>query len=76
MPSQKDRRQHLIHLTDKARKAIPAIERAVKEIDSEIIEQFSGKDISYNRALLENIGSGLLATPHHPVALNYKKNHK
>jgi len=74
--SEKDRRRQLITLTDKAKSVMPDIENAIREIDRDIIEKFAQTDIDQLKSQLEILGGGLMAAPHIPVQVNYKRNKK
>jgi MarR family transcriptional regulator, transcriptional regulator for hemolysin len=72
MRNEKDRRQHLIKLTEKARLLVPKIERAIVRLNTRSVENISESEIEIFWAVLQQISSNLSETQPAETVKNYK----
>jgi MarR family transcriptional regulator, transcriptional regulator for hemolysin len=70
--NEKDRRQHLIKLTEKAREIIPKIEGAIIRLNSKSVENISESQIQTFLSVLQQISSNLSDAKPAEIVINYK----
>jgi len=70
--NEKDRRQHLIKLTEKAREIIPKIEGAIIRLNSKSVENISESQIHTFLSVLQQISSNLSDAKPAEIVINYK----
>lgn len=68
-----DRREHFIRLTSKAEKAIPAITKAVHDINNIVVKGFSRSQTELFYDVLRNAQDNLSKEPVNKVVIHYKK---
>lgn len=70
--NEKDRRQHLIKLTEKAREVIPKIEGAIIRLNAKSLENISESQIQTFLSVLQQISSNLSGAKPAEIVINYK----
>ena len=70
--NEKDTRQHLIKLTEKAREIIPKIEGAIIRLNSKSVENISESQIQTFLSVLQQISSNLSDAKPAEIVINYK----
>lgn len=70
--NERDRRQHLIKLTEKARGIIPKIEQAIIRLNNKSVENISESQIETFFVVLQQISSNLSDAKTAEIAINYK----
>lgn len=68
-----DRRVSFLSLSDKGKKAVPEIQRAISEMNREAFSDLSDKEIWQFYASLDKIGSALKTLPMEPVQYRIRK---
>lgn len=68
-----DRREYHIKLTEKAKKSIPAIQKAVSQLNKAATTGLSAKQVKVFDTCLYAISSNLSDQPSHKVIVNFKK---
>ena len=69
----KDRRQHLIKLTQKAKVAVPEIEKVISGLNQKSMENLSESQIEIFSEVLLQINSNLSGGKPSEIIINYKK---
>jgi MarR family transcriptional regulator for hemolysin len=67
-----DRREHIIALTDKAKKILPKIHQAVEELNKKIVTGLSKEEIKRFYDCLGIIEHNLCSEPKNDVVIDYK----
>jgi len=70
--NEKDRRQHLIKLTEKARTLVPKIEEAITRLNTKSVENISESQIQTFLSVLQQISSNLSDAKPAEIVINYK----
>jgi MarR family transcriptional regulator for hemolysin len=68
-----DRREHHIRLTEKAKKIMPKIHKAVNELNRTATKGLSSKQVKNFNESLYILSSNLMDQPAHKVTVNFKK---
>ena len=68
-----DKRQHHIKLTDKAKQAIPGIEKAIARLNDKSMEHLSESQIQTFSDVLQQINSNLSEVKPKGITINYRK---
>jgi MarR family transcriptional regulator for hemolysin len=73
LPNPDDRREHHIKLTEKAKKVMPKIHKAVNELNRTATKGLSSKQVKIFYESLYILSSNLMDQPAHKVIVNFKK---
>ncbi len=72
-PNPSDRRAHILHLTDKARKMIPDIKQAIHNTNTLCMSKLTGKNTIDFEAELDTVRQGLQGEPKRNYKLHFVK---